>query len=244
MRDLTFERYQVETLMRRLPADRGMLFLGATAWQDDFPEWERSRKLAHQESPNQLTLRTVWDNQESRGERILADLTECTSTEQAVLALVDRLAANQLLRLPEGPDDLGIASYVHPEGVAPAVYFALGNLAINVASFGDPPVDMMPAAYRLARRLTSSPEDVRDELEISSSVDAASPQEEIALTLRLPYRVAEEAYTKFFVSGGSPVRREDHVAVVPAGGAPVQVEVFVMEPGRPALRGSLEIPPR
>ncbi|MFW6074089.1 MAG: hypothetical protein ACOC9Y_00735 [Chloroflexota bacterium] len=244
MREITFERYQIESLMRRLPSDRGMLFLGAKVWEEDVPGWERGRNLTLQDAPNQLTLRTIWDNPDSRGERILADVIECPSTEQAILALVDRLAANQLNRLPEGPDDLGLASYVHPEGVPPSVYFVLGNLAVNIASFGDPPVDVLPAAYRLAERLSSTPEEARDELDISAGVDAVTPQEEVTVTLRLPYRVAADAYTKFFVTGGSPVRREDHVAVIAEGAGPVQVEVFVTEPGRPALRGTLEIPLR
>jgi hypothetical protein len=73
-------------------------------------------------------LRTVWEDPHDRESRSLIDVIECASATDASEAQADRLAANQLARLLEGPPDLGLASFTRPPKRRRRPCFSRGGL--------------------------------------------------------------------------------------------------------------------
>jgi hypothetical protein len=88
----------------------------------------------------------VFEATERPAARVLIDVTECSSPLDALDALLERLAGNQLAVLPKGPSELGFAAYQHPDDAPPAVFFARSNLFIAVVSFGSIPSAVLPWA--------------------------------------------------------------------------------------------------
>jgi hypothetical protein len=98
-------------------------------------------------------LRVVFDALETPMMRVLIDVEECASPREAVEALLERLAGNQLARLDDGPPELGFAVFQHPAGAPPAIHLARDNLCITVASFGARPAAVTQWAERMTQSL-------------------------------------------------------------------------------------------
>src|SRR5258708_39889546 len=101
--------YDVDAVRERVSEDHAELFLGFDPWSEDAPGWNRSIKEKLAPAPGKSIRRTVWDSQDNRNGRILIDIIECSPAVNAIDALLEDLAANQLARLLEGPPHLGIA---------------------------------------------------------------------------------------------------------------------------------------
>jgi len=224
--------YNLDALRRRVPVDRAELFLGFTPWPEDTEGRRRSVRESHSEVPGRPLYRTIWDHPEARDARVLIDVAEGSSVEEAVESLIGRLESNQLARLPEGPGGLGIASFVHPEGAPPAAFFARGNLCVSVVSFAGRAVDVLPLAQRLDRRLEERPKVERGILSILPELPRAKVGEAVSLAYTLPWKLGEDGYIKFFVSGGTLTRRERRLFLTGTKAGEVSVEAFVVEPGR------------
>lgn len=230
-------RYDAAEIMRRFPPEPSELFRGFVAWAEDVGKSRRSVRETLAETPGRVLRRTVWDDLEERDRRLAVDVVECATAREAVVALLDRLEWNQLSALPEGPSDLGVAAFMHPEGVPPAVFFARANLCISVVSFARRPAAVLPVAHRIDRRLTAPTPAVGPRLQI----EKAEAREGIGLTVRLPFPLAEDGYLRYETVGGSLEIRGDDIVVLPRALKEVRVRVFAIEPGREPAVGTLEI---
>jgi hypothetical protein len=224
--------YDVEALRRRVPADRAQFFVGFTPWPEDLDGWRRSARERHTEGPGRPLSRTIWDHPSSRDVRVLIDVAEASSQEDAIESLIGRLESNQLARLTEGPSDLGSAAFAHPEGVPPAVFFARGNVCVSVVSFGSRPADVLPIARRIDRRLDERPAAARAGLSMTSDRPQGRVDEPIALDYALTWTLGEDGYAKFFVAGATISRRDGRLFLRASRAGEVTVDAFIVERGR------------
>jgi hypothetical protein len=233
--------YDAHALRQRISEDRAELFLGYIPWPQDALGWNRSLKEKLASAPGKYIRRTVWDSNDNRDLRALIDIIECSSATDAIDALLEELAGNQLARLPEGPPQLGFASFVHPDGVPPAVFFARGNLCIRVISFARGAVDVISWAGRLNERLSMVPSVERDFLVLETDRKSLRTGEEVAIFYTLPWTLGEEGYLKFLVSGGILVLREGRLFLKSSKRGEVRVRAFALEPGREPYAGVLSL---
>lgn len=233
--------YDIDELRQRIPSDRSELHLGFCPWDEDLEGRVRTVDERVDEAPGRPLSRTVWDDPENRDSRLLIEIAERDSAEQAFEALVDRLEWNELARLPEGPPGLGYVSFVHPEGLPPAVYFIRANVCISAVSFGRDEASVLPVAARLDGRLADRPQTDHPALTIKPARPSAKAGEVVGIRIDLPFSMGECGFIKLFsdhatltLAEGQPVLR-----VARAGSA--RVEAFAAEPGRETLWGSFEI---
>jgi hypothetical protein len=228
-----------QQLHRRISNERATFFIGFTIWPQDYRGWKRS--LSERLSAARPVRRSVLDSPETRDARVLVDVIECASAEDAVEALLDELQANQLASLPEGPPNLGIGSFVHPEGVPPAVFFAHSNLCIRVVSFAIKDVDVIPWAEQFRTRLEEEPFADRKTMVLESEGLSARSGGEAPLYYTLPWVLGEDGYLKFQVDGATLVRSDGRLLMRPARPGQVQVKAYALEPGREPYHGTLNL---
>lgn len=227
--DKAAERYGLQGMLAAVPGDRGELVVGFTPWAEDTEGWARSVKSARPQVEGERPMsRTVWDHPEEASARVAIDVYECDSAEEAVRALVEVLAANQLATVPRGPEDLGLVSFVQPEDLPPAVMMVQANLCLVVSSFGRSRVEAVSWARRLDARIRERPQEF-EETEIFGEPDRIG--DEVAVAYRPRWRVGEEGYFKFFSEGGTLQLRDGQLV---ARGEEVTVDAYVVEPGRPS----------
>jgi hypothetical protein len=232
------DHYRIDEILQRIPEERGEFFAGFLPWAEDIGDWKRSARQAFAAPGDRLLLRTIWDNPEDREARVLIDVMECESASDAVEALADRLEANQLAEIPEGPRSLGLASFRHPPSAPPALFYVHGNLAITVTSFGRKPVDVSNIASRLDLKLGERPIPevpllrVYPLLQVTSS---AKSGDDVVVGLNLPTRKREDSYLKVFVTGGTIARRKGQLVTRSTATGQIEIEAFLIEPGAEAL---------
>lgn len=227
------KRYGVDEILRRIPDDRGEFFVEFLPWPDDLSGWRRSARERFVEAGNRVLLRTIWDNIEDRDSRILIDVVECDSAADAVEALADRLENNQLAEIPEGPREIGLASFQHPGFAPPVVLYVHGNLAITVASFGRKPVEVSDLAGRLDRRVGERPNRTNNlmwSVPLLEAAPSARTGEEILLRLNMPARNIEDSYLKLFATGGTIARRAGQLVTRAETAGKIEIEAFLVEP--------------
>jgi hypothetical protein len=228
-----------DELLRRIPRE-GDLFRGAAAWAEDLPEWRRtSRELLR--DPEGPVRRSAWNDPSEPDARVLVDVVECASARLAVTALLERLAWNQLAEVPPGPPSLGVASFAHPEGVSPAVYFARANLCITVASFAGRAAPVLDVAQAIDRRLLREPDRQGPPLGVEAARDPRGARPPVVRVFQR-YTPGEESHLRFRATGGTLEIREDEVAFERSGAEDAWVEVFAEEAGRPTAFGRVAIP--
>jgi hypothetical protein len=234
--------------LRNVTLDEREIFRGVVPWPEDAGGWRRSSRETLPEPAERVVRRTVWDDPAGPDARLLVDVVECPSAREAVSALIDRLEWNELARLPQGPRDLGVASFVHPEGAPPAVFFARANLCVAVVSFARRPAPVLPVAGRLDRRLAAPPPTppAAPRLPLVAA-PAGAERREVVLSLGLPFPLAEDGYLRYVATGGTLEIRGGQVVVLPEAAAEareVRVDVHVVEPGREPSSGSVVVPTR
>jgi hypothetical protein len=237
------ELYRIDEILQRIPEDRGEFFAGFLPWAEDVEDWTRSARETFAGKGDRTLLRTIWDNPDDSESRVLIDVVECVSAADAVEALGDRLEANQLAEIPEGPEALGLGSFQHPEFAPPALFYVHGNLAITVTSFGRKPVDVSNIAKRLDAKLGERPIAADTFLRAYPMLQAqlhAKPGDEIVLRLNLP-RKREDSYLKVFVTGGTIVRREGKLVTHSKAAGQIEIEAFLVEPGSEAYAATSTI---
>jgi len=198
------------------PRDTGLLLLGFKAWAvPALPESD----LSMREQLTPATTRAVWNLRGRPDARVALTATEHASVRDALRALVRDLEANQLATVPQGPTDLGEISFVHPNGVVPAVFFVTGNLTIAVSNFGRENVEVLPFGRAVDADLRARPAQARDG-------GLALTAERGGVRAR-PLFAAPDAYMRV-LAPGSDLRKEDDTIF----GATGDIEAFYIEPGR------------
>jgi hypothetical protein len=241
MPDTARERYGIDALRQRAPRDQGLLIVGLGATPEDIGGWRRTTREVLPEAADRPLVRTIWDDPSDREKRILIDVVQCPSNGAAYDALADRLEYNQLATVPRGPDSLGEASFVHPEGVPPAVYFVRGNLLVMVASFGRLSTPVLQVATRLDARAQRRPTNAREGLPVRSTDTAAQAVKAgtaIVYELRTP--LGDDGYVAIFVQGSTAELRDGRIILTGAAVGPVRVDVYAVDPGRETLTGHWE----
>jgi hypothetical protein len=240
------KRYDVDEILRRVRLDESVLFREVVAWPADVEGSRRSSREILAETTGRVVRRTIWDAPTARDLRIAVDVVECDTAREAIVALVDRLEWNQLARVPEGPPGLGVASFMHPENVPPAVFFARANLCISVVSFASRPSAVVPVAERIDRRLSASQPLAGPALGTRLKLDAEPRRragEPIALILSVPFPLVEDGYLRYAATGGPLEIRGGRVTLIQVAGAEARVDVAAIEPGREPTTGTLVIAP-
>jgi hypothetical protein len=238
------ELYRIDEILQRIPEDRGEFFAEFLPWAEDVEDWTRSARETFAGKGDRTLLRTIWDNPEDRESRVLIDVVECASAADAVEALGDRLEANQLAEIPEGPEALGLGSFQHPKLAPPALFYVHGNLAITVTSFGRKPVDVSNIARRLDAKLGERPIPADTLLRAYPMLQAeprAKPGDEVVLRVNLPTRMREDSYLKVFVTGGTIARREGKLVTHSKAAGQIEIEAFLVEPGPEAYAATSTI---
>jgi hypothetical protein len=198
------------------PRETGLLLLGLKAWAvSAAPDWE----MPMREQLSLNSTRAVWNLSDFRDERLALTVTEHASVRDALRALAGELEANQLATVPQGPNDLGEISFVHPDGVVPAALFVTGNLTLGVFSFGRQFVDVIPFARRVDADVRARPAQPRE-----GGIDVTSDARGIRATPRF---AGPDGYLRV-LAPGSDLRKEDDTIVGAAG----DVDVFYIELGR------------
>jgi len=233
--------YDARALRQRISEDRAELFLGFTPWQQDAQGWNLSIREKLASPPGKSIRRTVWDSQDNRNARVLIDIIECSSAADAIEALLEELAANQLARLVEAAPHLGVASFVHPEGVPPAVFFVRGNICIRVISFARSAVAVIPWAERLNERLNNEPRVEQNRLVLESNRKSVATGEEAPIFYTLPWMLGGDGFLKFLGSGGILVAREGRLFFKASKRGEAQIRGYALEPGREPHAGVLNL---
>jgi hypothetical protein len=235
------ERQEIAAaLRRRISDEHATFFIGFTIWPSDHRGWKQS--LSERLSAARPVRRCVLDSPQSRDARVLIDVIECASAEDAIEELLDELQDNQLASLPSGPPNLGIASFVHPSDVPPAVFFAHSNLCIRVISFARQAVDVIPWAEQVRERLEQEPFADRRTMPLESEGTTARRGEERPLYYTLPWALGEDGYLRFQVEGATLLRRGGRLFVKAVRPGTVQIKAYALEPRRETYYGTLALP--
>jgi hypothetical protein len=206
----------------------GLLLIDYKAWHApiDFGRESRAAELSSRSSMHErlgkATTRAVWDDPLRPGARLAVTATEHDSASDALRGLATELEANQLATLPRGPSDVGEVSFVHPEGVPPALFFARGNLTISVFSFGNQPIDVLAYARTIDGDLTARPANAREGvMELSVNGTLIEMRDD---------RRSVDSYIKVVAPGAELAKRDQAFMLV--GDTNAEIGVFVIEPGR------------
>lgn len=206
----------------------GLLVIGFKAWNAPVA----IGPLSMRERLDRWSTRGVWDDPRLAGARVAVTVNEYRSATEALEGLATELEANQLASLPPGPSGLGEVSFVHPDGVPPAVFFARANLTLWVTSFGNRPVQVIPIARDIDADLLSRPAQAR-----ADGLDVVVSGNVIRTVMRFS---GDDAYLKVFAPGAELRRVDDAIAI---SGDVAAVEVFALEPGRETLSGTTRLRP-
>lgn len=234
--------YDVAALRKRIPENRCELFVGFSPWPEDCQGWRRSVRERFGEASPRPLLRTIWDHPENRDTRVLVDVVELSSANRAMEALANSLKWNQLAVLPEGPSDLGYASFIHPLGVPPAAFFVQGNVFVSVVSYASQPVDVEPWAYRIRHRLLDRPLEGRVTIGLETDRPSARIGEPYPIRYTLPWRMGEDGFVKIFAEGAVLTRETGRLSATGTRHGELALEVFAVEPGRETHVGRLRLP--
>jgi len=156
--------------------------------------------------------------------------------------LICALYNNHLPRLPIGPSDLGDVSFVHPDHEPPAILMVRGNIALNLYSFGEEPVELNPYAYQLDTRVTEKPTTESSTHELSLSADWTAERRVWRIKYSEPSELVGECYYKFFATGGELSLTSEGLCFKPREEAGDTVEGFAIAPGRVPYWGELMLP--
>ena len=237
------KKYGIDELLRQIPNDRCEFFSSFVPWAEDLEGWRLSGRELEPgpQTAVRTQLRTIWDDPKDRDARILIDVLVCASAAEALETLAVQLEHNQLALLPKGPPDLGLVSFVHPEPAPPTVYFVRGNLSIMVASFGGKAIPVLAIAWRLSARLAERPFTERHTLFLAADPARGKAGQDIALSYQTSLKVGDDGYWKFFVTGGTAVRRGDRLVLRSDAPRSIKVDAFLVESGREPYFGELSL---
>jgi hypothetical protein len=146
-------RYDIESLRARVPKEIEREVRGFDPQVVQTDGWRVSMRESLRDGAGRPHTRVVFDANEAPDERLLVEVIECSSPADALDALLERLAGNQLTRLPEGPVELGFAVYEHPAEAPPAMFFARDNVCVIIASFGSRPTPVRDWAERVVEAI-------------------------------------------------------------------------------------------
>lgn len=235
--------YNIDGMLKRIPADRAEFFTGFVPAAEDVQGWRRSVHEREPGTKGRTQTRTVWDDPKDRAARILIDVIACDSTADAADMLATVIENNQSGRLLAGPDGLGLASFMHPENAPPAVFFVYANLTILVTSFGEKPAEVLPTARHLSAKLEQRPDVSQPTLSLNmlAAADNVTAGQEIGLDYKARFSGGEDAYWKFVIDNGTMVRRDGRLNLRPFAAGRLRVESYLIEAGHPPQFGMLEL---
>lgn len=234
-------RYDVKEFISLIPKDEGEFFIGFSPSSQDMQNWQHSMQENLLEEASRPLRRSVWNQAEAHDQRVLIDVTECASAEDAMASLVIRLEGNELAQLDKGPNNLGTVAFKHPKGTPPAVFFTRGNLCVSIISMARQAVDVLMLAQVLNQRLQQQPKTARDIIQLTPEKDRAKVGEAVNVNYRLPWKLAEQGYVKFTVHGGHIARQKDTLIITGSQPGTLQLQVQVIEPGREPEGGKMSL---
>lgn len=193
--------------------------------------WKEAAAERFAPSATRRLTRSEWAAPRDAASRVLVDVYETPSLADAQQNLLEMLANNELLRLPDGPADLGEISFVHPDGVPPAAFWVVGNLCISVVSFGRTNVPVLDVAARLQARAIEKPRGPKRDLRLNPEKTLQAKGETI-LALTAPRTLPEGVEYKYFATGGELFLDGDRVGVRALRRGEVVVEAFAIRSPR------------
>ncbi len=211
--------------------------------REDRGGWKEAARTDHVLPGSRRLTRIEWAAPRDTGSRVLVEVYETASLADAQRSLLEILANNELVRLPDGPPGLGEISFVHPEGVPPAVFWVVGNLCMGVASFGPNNVAVLDFAGRLQTGAIEKPRSPRRDLRVKPETTPLKAKEDTILVLTAPRAFPADVQYKYFATGGELFLKADQVALRALKRGVVTVEAFAIQSPRSvhAARRALKV---
>ncbi len=200
--------------------------------REDRLGWKEAAKTQIALSGTRRLTRIEWAAPRDAESRVLVDVYETSSLTDAQKCLLEILANNELLRLPDGPTDLGEISFVHPDGVPPAAFWVVGNLCMGVTSFGPKKAPVLDFAERLHAGAIEKPRGPKRDLRVKPETTRLKAKEETVLALTAPRALPEDVQYKYFATGGELFLKGDQVVVRALKRGAVAVEAFAVKAPR------------
>ena len=243
MYDETKKTYKFASWSKHPKSGVSVLVKNFTPDKEDCMGWNREQDERFTEPGIRRLYRVMWSKPRDKKSRILVDIRETASFEQAQLSLIEHLSNNELFRLPEGPENLGDVSYVHPPGVPPASFWVTGNLCISVYSLGITAVPVLDSASCIHARIMERPSGTLKELSLKPKKKEIALNENIKISPLLPESKSEERYFKWFATGGDLFFEGEEVYFRAYKKGDIQIEAFAVDPktgvsyGKTLLKG-------
>ncbi|OGB95866.1 MAG: hypothetical protein A2Z31_08010 [candidate division NC10 bacterium RBG_16_65_8] len=237
------KRYQFSSWSKTPRQGVSMLLRNFVPRREDCLGWKEAAKAQLAVAGNRRLTRTEWAAPRDAESRVLVDVYETPSFADAQKCLLETLANNELLRLPDGPAGLGEISFVHPEGVPPAAFWVVGNLCMSVTSFGSKKTPALDFARRLQARAIEKPHGPKRDLRLKAEATRLKTKEETVLHLTAPRSLPEDVQYKYFATGGELFLKGDQVAVRALKRGAVAIVAYAIKPPRSfhAARRTLKV---
>jgi hypothetical protein len=146
-------RYDIPRLRALVPREPSVAVRSFDTARLRMEGWRASMTEVLPSADARIRQRFVFDALEAPSIRVAIEVSECASPQDALEALLEVLAGNQLARLEDGPSHLGFVSFQHPPGAPPAIFFARDNLCISLTSFGSRAAELSSWAEQVSRAL-------------------------------------------------------------------------------------------
>ena len=241
MRDELKKRYDYGAWGGRRPDAAQRLLKGYDPWQRDCRDWRREARQQLREAAAWELRRTLWNPLDDPDRRVLIEVRETASAVTARECLLEVLGQNELVRLPEGPTEIGDICFVHPDGQTPAIFWTTANLCISLVSIGVEPTPVLEWASRLHKRTASKPTAVAYDLELRAPVESMAIEKEAPIEVEWPATVTDDGYYAVFSENADLRLTGEEIRARAIHEGPVVVEAFAVEPDRSSRGGRLDL---
>jgi hypothetical protein len=223
------KRYHFSSWSRTPRQGVSMLFQNFIPRRQDRLGWKEDATMKLVLPAGRRLTRSEWAAPRDDASRALVEIYETPSLADAQKCLLELLANNQLLRLPEGPGELGEISFVHPDGVPPAAFWVVGNLCISVAASGPKPAPVLDFAAEIQAGAVAKPRGPKRDLRVKPDTARLRANEETPLSLAVPRGMPDDVQYRYFATGGELFLKGDQVVVRALRRGAVAVEVFAVK---------------
>lgn len=230
MYEKTKKTYNFPSWNKHPKSGVSVLVKNFTLEKEDCMGWNRERDELFAESGIRRLNRVVWSKPRNKNSRILVDIRETASLEQAQQNLIELLSNNELALLPEGPESLGEISFVHPPGVSPAAFWVTGNLCISVYSLGTTGVPVLDSAGRIHTRIMEKPTGRLKGLSLKPQKKEVALNEDVQISSGPKVPERKEGYIRWFATGGDLFFDGQEVCIRAHRKGDIEIEAFSVDP--------------
>ena len=211
------------------------LFVGYVPAFRDVVDWKHVYRTDRPAAGEAIVRRVILENADNRDERILVDVTETASPEEALHVLRTQVAENSVIVTREL--DKMTDSFQFPTEAPRSKYFLRANLAIWVFSCGRYTTPVQPWVDRIFADLHGPRSGVYDSALRFEPIHG-SPEH---FHYSLKWTLGEWGWFKFEAERGTLTRGPTNTLSVRPEGHPTVVRGWAIEPGRETYQGSITL---